>query len=180
MPSGDLRYPTDGATEYAPQERCAWLLRTTPQQVLNLTFVSFDLEEDAECSRDWLQIHDGNSLASQMIGRFCGKELPLGGNIVSSQNQLFFWFRTDNATNRPGFQMTWHTQPHVCGDTLEVNVGDEGVVRSPGYPAKTPINKDCQWELSAPYGYRFVVRVYEVSTGSVANCLGDSLKVSIE
>uniref|UniRef100_A0A1I8PUZ9 Cubilin n=1 Tax=Stomoxys calcitrans TaxID=35570 RepID=A0A1I8PUZ9_STOCA len=176
-PMGELTYPTDGATEYAPDERCAWLVRTLPTQVLNLTFTSFDLEEDPECSRDWLQIHDGSSLASQLIGRFCGKDLPLGGNILSSQHTLFFWFRSDNATNRPGFHMSWQSQLHVCGDIQEVSFRDEGILRSPGYPGKMPAHRECEWELSAPFGYRFALRLFDISMGSVANCGGDTFEI---
>ncbi|XP_061400319.1 cubilin homolog [Musca vetustissima] len=177
QPAGELTYPTENATAYAPNERCAWIIRTQPTQIFNLTFTSFDLEEDPECGRDWLQIHDGNSLSSQLLGRFCGKDLPMGGNILSSQNELFFWFRSDNATQRGGFHMEWHTQPHICGDSLDLQVGDEGIIRSPGYPAKSPTSRNCQWDLTAPYGYRFVLRIYEINTGNRPNCSGDSLKV---
>ncbi|XP_013116992.2 cubilin homolog [Stomoxys calcitrans] len=174
---GELTYPTDGSTEYAPDERCAWIVRTDLKQILNLTFTSFDVEEDPGCTHDWLQIHDGSSLTSQLIGRFCGKDLPLGGNILSSQHTLFFWFRSNNATNRPGFHMTWHSQPHVCGDIQEVNFKDEGILRSPGYPGKMPAHRECQWELSAPFGYRFALRLFDVTMGSVANCGGDTFKI---
>ncbi|XP_073838449.1 cubilin homolog [Musca autumnalis] len=175
--AGELTYPTENATEYAPQERCVWIIRRQPAEIINLTFTTFDLEEDPECSHDWLQIHDGNSLSAQMLGRFCGKELPLGGNILSSQHQLFFWFRSDNATQKSGFHMKWHSQAPVCGDSLDLQMGDEGVIRSPGYPGKSPANRDCQWELMAPYGYRFVLRIYEINTGSRPECRGDSLKI---
>ncbi|XP_073838450.1 cubilin homolog [Musca autumnalis] len=176
-PSGELNYPSDEASEYSPLERCAWMIRTIPGQILNLTFTTFDLEEDPECIHDWLQIHDGNSLAAQLIGRFCGNKLPLGGNILSSQNVLFFWFRSDNATQKSGFHMTWKSQVHVCGDTLDLAAGDEGIIRSPGYPGKTPGHRNCQWELSAPFGYRFVLRIYEIQMGVSVNCTGDSLKI---
>lgn len=178
-PTGDLKYPTDDSPEYSFNERCAWIIRTNPSEILNLTFTSFDVEASAECSHDWLQIHDGNGLASQLIGRFCGQNLPLGGNILSSHNLLFFWFRSDNATNRPGFQMSWVSQPHVCGETLDLGYQAAGVIRSPGYPGKAAMNRECQWELSAPYGYRFVIRIYEIVLGTRPNCTGDSLKVSI-
>ncbi|XP_058975812.1 cubilin homolog [Musca domestica] len=174
---GEITYPTENVTEYAAHERCVWIIRTERTKIINLTFTSFDVEEDPECSRDWLQIHDGNSLAAQLLGRFCGKELPLGGNILSSQHELFFWFRSDNVTQRSGFHMTWHSQPHICGDTLELKMGDEGIIRSPGYPGKTPIQRDCQWELMAPYGSRFALRIYEITTGNRVNCQGDSLKI---
>ncbi|KAM7358205.1 cubilin 2 [Cochliomyia hominivorax] len=176
-PEGELKYPTDDQPEYSINERCAWVIRTTPSNILNLTFTKFDVEESEYCTRDWLQIHDGNSLASQLIGRFCGKELPLGGNILSSHHMLFFWFRSDNATNRPGFEMSWISQPHVCGENLELDIKDSGVIKSPGYPGKSPMNRECQWELSAPYGYRFVIRIYDVILGNLANCTGDSLKI---
>ncbi|XP_061400318.1 cubilin homolog [Musca vetustissima] len=176
-PFGELSYPTEGATEYAPQERCAWIIRTLPGQILRLNFVKFDLEADPECSRDWLQIHDGNSLAAQLIGRFCGNELPLGGTIYSSQHVLFFWFRSDNATQKSGFHMNWTSQAHICGDTLELSAGDEGIIRSPGYPGKTTAHRDCQWERTAPFGYRFVLRIYEIQMGSSPNCTGDSFKI---
>ncbi|XP_075163375.1 cubilin homolog [Haematobia irritans] len=175
--TGELTYPADGSTTYTSLERCAWIIRTQPMHILNVTFTTFDVEEDAECNHDWLQIHDGISLAAQLIGRFCGKSLPLGGTVLSSQNQLFFWFRSDNSTNRAGFHMTWHSQAEICGQTSEIPLGGEGVIKSPGYPGKMPINRECQWKLSAPYGYRFILRIYEVNTGSIANCKGDAMKI---
>lgn len=53
------------------------------------------------------QIHDGRSSSSFMIGRFCGSSFPKGGNFVSTHNQLYFWFRSDNSTSRDGFELTW-------------------------------------------------------------------------
>lgn len=177
LPSGDLKYPPDDINEYSINEKCAWIIRTAPTHILNVTFTKFDVEDSAHCTRDWLQIHDGNSLASQLIGRFCGNELPLGGNILSSHHLLFFWFRSDNATNKAGFQMSWVSQPHVCGENLDLTSKDAGVIKSPGYPGKSPLNRECQWELTAPYGYRFVISVYEVNLGSLPNCTGDTLQV---
>uniref|UniRef100_A0A1I8N3F6 Uncharacterized protein n=2 Tax=Musca domestica TaxID=7370 RepID=A0A1I8N3F6_MUSDO len=175
-PSGELSYPADGATEYAPLERCAWIIRTLPNRILRLNFLTFDVEPDPECSRDWLQIHDGNSLAAQLIGRFCGNELPLNGTILSSHNVLFFWFRSDNATQRSGFHMNWTSQVYVCGVTLEVAIGETGVIRSPGYPGKVAAHRDCQWKFTAPMGYRFHLRIYDIEMGNSPNCTGDSLK----
>jgi len=43
-----------------------------------------------------------------MIGRFCGKKLPKSGNIISTHNTLFFWFRSDNTSAHEGFQLTWN------------------------------------------------------------------------
>lgn len=175
--SGDLKYPTDDSPEYAFNEKCAWIIRTNASQILNVTFTKFDLEESTDCNNDFLQIHDGNSLAYQLIGRFCGKNLPLGGSIVSSHNVLFFWFKSNNATNRPGFEMSWSSQPYICGENLVLSANDAGIIRSPGYPGKTPINRECQWQLTVPYGYRLALTIYDVNLGSLPNCSGDALKV---
>lgn len=177
MKEGRLNYPIEEESTYDNNERCAWIIRTVPQQILNVTFESFDLEQDAECSKDWLQIHDGYSLATQSIGRFCGNELPLGGNFLSSHDHLFFWFRSNNATNGKGFSMMWKSQPLVCGQEYELTTNDMGFIRSPGYPGKTPKNRECEWLLTAPYGYRLVFRIYELNLGTAANCTGDALKV---
>uniref|UniRef100_A0A1A9WD06 Cubilin n=1 Tax=Glossina brevipalpis TaxID=37001 RepID=A0A1A9WD06_9MUSC len=175
--TGSLRYPMDGSSGYADSERCAWIVRTDIGYILNVTFSDFDLEMAEDCSRDWLQIHDGISLAAQLIGRFCGNTLPLGGNFLSSHEQLFFWFRSDNDTNARGFNMSWTSIEHTCGETINLNLGDAGVISSPGYPGKTPIKRECEWSLNAPYGNRLVLRIYEINLGTKPNCTGDALKI---
>lgn len=76
-----------------------------------VTFTKFNLERSHECRFDWLQIHDGRSSASYVIGRFCGTDLPKGGNIISTQNMLYFWFRSDNSTSNVGFELNWTSIP---------------------------------------------------------------------
>lgn len=41
--------------------------------------------------------------------RFCGSELPKGGNIISTQNTLYLWFRSDNSSAHDGFELTWNS-----------------------------------------------------------------------
>ncbi|KAL9905968.1 cubilin 2 isoform 1-T1 [Glossina fuscipes fuscipes] len=175
--TGSLHYPMDDSHGYSDSERCAWIVRTDVGYILNVTFSDFDLEMAEDCTRDWLQVHDGISLAAQLIGRFCGNTLPLGGNFLSSHEQLFFWFRSDNATNARGFTMSWTSTEYVCGETLNLNLNDAGIVNSPGYPGKTPTKRECEWSLNAPYGSRFVLRIYEIKLGSMPNCTGDVLKI---
>jgi cubilin len=44
-----------------------------------------------------------------MIGRFCGDTLPKGGNIITTHNQLYLWFRSDNSTAHEGFELSWES-----------------------------------------------------------------------
>lgn len=107
--SGVLRYPVTTSAQYGPNQRCAWLIQTNVTQVLNVTFRAFNVEASSECRRDWLQIHDGASSSAYMIGRFCGGSLPKGGNVVSTHNSMYLWFRSDNSTTSEGFELEWNT-----------------------------------------------------------------------
>lgn len=103
--NGTLKYPIDG--NYPHNAGCVWLISTNISKVLNVTFTKFNLEQSNECRFDWLQIHDGRSSVSQSIGRFCGDQLPKGGTIISTQNVLYLWFRSDNSSSNDGFELNW-------------------------------------------------------------------------
>nr|XP_036671656.1 cubilin homolog [Drosophila suzukii] len=180
-PSGQLRFPPNTADgDYQADERCPFIIRTTANMILNLTFTQFDLQESADCSADFLQLHDGGSLTARLIGRFCGSHLPMtNGSVVTSQEQVFFWFRSDNQTQGKGFHVIWSSLPFSCGETINLTETETGVIRSPGYPGDARPGLDCRWQLTAPFGYRLLLRFYDIKLGSTegVNCSQDSLLV---
>ncbi|XP_070071373.1 cubilin homolog [Drosophila takahashii] len=179
-PSGQLHYPPSAADGgYQADERCPFIIRTTANMVLNLTFTQFELQDSADCSADFLQLHDGGSLSTRLIGRFCGSRLPGGnGTVITTQEQVFFWFRSDNQTQGKGFHVIWNSMPFACGESIYMRLSQTGVVRSPGYPGKSRPGLDCRWLLTAPFGNRLILRFYDISLGSTeTNCTQDSLIV---
>lgn len=52
--NGTLKYPLSSA--YPHNSRCAWLIKTEEDKVLNITFSKFNLELSRECRYDWLQV----------------------------------------------------------------------------------------------------------------------------
>lgn len=65
---------------------------------VTVTFASFNVEYEANCQYDRLEVFDGTSLSSPYMGYFCGNGLanaPGGGVIESSQSCLTFRFRSD-------------------------------------------------------------------------------------
>lgn len=52
--NGTLKYPLSGP--YQHNSRCAWLIKTDEDKVLNVTFTKFNLESSRECRFDWLQV----------------------------------------------------------------------------------------------------------------------------
>ena len=63
------------------------------------------LEFDHSCRYDYVEIRDGDSINSQVIGRFCGNSRP--GLIRSSGNTLHVLFVSDGYKNFDGFFATF-------------------------------------------------------------------------
>ncbi|BFG01859.1 cubilin homolog [Drosophila madeirensis] len=172
--SGRLRYPPEGIG-YEHNAQCAWVIRTNESLVLNVTFSTFDLEDSTECRFDWLQVNDGRSAAAQIIGRYCGNHLPHGGNIISSGNQLYLWFRSDNSTSREGFDLSWVSMQPQCGGRLEFE--SYGTLASPGSPGNYPRNRDCRWHLVAPTSKRIKLTFFSLQLEQHTNCNFDYVEI---
>ncbi|CAH0721455.1 unnamed protein product, partial [Brenthis ino] len=171
---GSIVYPLSNTT-YADNARCAWVIHTAPDKVINVTFTKFNLEEHSSCNYDFVQIHDGRSSASQLIGRFCGTNFPNGGNIISSHNNLYFWFRSDHSVAKEGFSLHWTSVAPVCGGEIDASV--HGHISSPGSPGTYPPNRDCYWHLLATLGKRIQLHFFELDIESHRNCSFDYLAI---
>lgn len=58
--NGTLKYPL--SFRYPHNSRCAWLIKTDENKVLNVTFKKFDLERSQDCRYDWLQVQSNEFL----------------------------------------------------------------------------------------------------------------------
>ena len=77
-------------------------------QIMSITFPEFQLESHTQCSYDHLQIHDGPSASSYMLGKYCGNTPPNNGQpINSTHHQLYFWFLSDTSVASDGFTVQW-------------------------------------------------------------------------
>jgi cubilin len=171
---GSLIYPLNNSS-YDHNSKCAWVIHTDTGKVINVTFSKFDLELEPECMYDFLQIHDGRTSSSQLIGRFCGTELPKGGNIVSSHNNLYLWFRSDRTVARDGFALHWNSIDPVCGGEIDAN--KHGHISSPGSPGKYPPNRDCYWHLTTTLGKRIQISFFALDIETHSNCSFDYLVI---
>jgi cubilin len=107
--AGSLSFPSDIYTRYPNRVSCAWIMTTTVGKVLNVTFRSFNVESTVDCSYDFLQIHDGPNAGAHNLGRFCGNNLPKGGNIITTHHQMYLWFKSDHSVTNEGFRLEWNT-----------------------------------------------------------------------
>ncbi|CAL8359732.1 unnamed protein product [Lota lota] len=90
---------------YPNNARCEWTLQVDRAFTIDFRFMMLSLEFDHSCRYDYIELRDGNSINSQVIGRFCGNSRP--GPIQSSGNTLHVLFVSDGYKNFDGFFATF-------------------------------------------------------------------------
>ncbi|CAL1533934.1 unnamed protein product [Lymnaea stagnalis] len=89
---------TNYPANYPDQSYCTWtIVSGEANAIITLNITDFDVEG---CPFDYLEVYDGNSSRSNMIGQYC-EEVPK--TIVSSGNALHVVFTSDDSVNLRGF-----------------------------------------------------------------------------
>ncbi|XP_041824165.1 cubilin [Melanotaenia boesemani] len=151
---------------------CTIILKAPQNSYISFFFNQFDLESHSSCSFDYLEIRNGSTADSPLIGRFCGSILP--NPIFPQSNQLYMRFKSDFSMARDGFDATWTSSPHSCGGTL---FGDHGSVASPNYPGSYPNMSHCEWSIKAPRGRVVTVTFAQISIDDPGDCQNNFLKL---
>ena len=95
---------TDKDGFYAPSLLCRWLIVAPPGFAIQLDFNSFDLELDAECKYDFVQIFFNGTGKGEKIGPFCGVKAP--ALITTTDNIATIEFHSDATTSKDGFAIS--------------------------------------------------------------------------
>ena len=86
---------------------CQLTIRFSGNQRVSLIFEKFWVSSplDSSCSNDYLEVRDGDSLGSGLIGsRLCGSMVP--GEMESTGNSMHLLFHRKNNANHNHFQVT--------------------------------------------------------------------------
>ncbi|CAG9795395.1 unnamed protein product [Diatraea saccharalis] len=131
---GDIEVDSNGHLEspnypddYQPNKLCVWNLSVPPEYQVALRFHSFEVENHDTCSYDKVQVRDGASMDSPLLGMFCGHKIP--PDIRSTSNKLQVIFESDSTVQKAGFSATFmkefdecatikHGCSHSCVNTL--------------------------------------------------------------
>ena len=70
-------------------ESCIYKVSQPNDTYIKLKILQFNLTFDTTCNDDYVEIRDGITAESPLIGKFCGTDIP--STIVSSQNNI--WLR---------------------------------------------------------------------------------------
>ncbi|XP_065154066.2 inactive serine protease PAMR1 isoform X4 [Paramisgurnus dabryanus] len=90
-----------GLESYPTNARCEWTLRVDQPFTIDLRFLMLSVEFDYSCQYDYVEVRDGDSLNSRVIGRYCGNERP--PPIKSTGDSLHILFVSDGYKNFDGF-----------------------------------------------------------------------------
>uniref|UniRef100_A0A672P4E9 Metalloendopeptidase n=1 Tax=Sinocyclocheilus grahami TaxID=75366 RepID=A0A672P4E9_SINGR len=101
-------YPDD----YRPNKVCTWKIIVPQGFHVGLVFQSFEIEKHDNCAYDYLELRDGDSENSPLLGHFCGYAKP--DDIKSSSNQLWMKFVSDGSVNKAGFAANFFKEIDEC------------------------------------------------------------------
>ncbi|XP_078005765.1 bone morphogenetic protein 1 isoform X3 [Phascolarctos cinereus] len=101
-------YPDD----YRPSKVCIWRIQVSEGFHVGLTFQSFEIERHDSCAYDYLEVRDGHSETSTLIGRYCGYEKP--DDIKSTSSRLWLKFVSDGSINKAGFAVNFFKEVDEC------------------------------------------------------------------
>merc|ERR1719219_2529339 len=100
--SGTIQSP--GFPNNSPKNKeCTWVIYATNSQPISLQFSQFNIESNDRCDYDYLEVRNGGSPISPLIGKFCDHNKAY--NLSSSNDALFLRFVSHSSGSRAGFNL---------------------------------------------------------------------------
>ena len=75
------------------------------ESLVAVSFNEFELENTVGCSSDYVVVKDGISENSEVLGKYCGTDVPM--YLLSSGSELSIVFRTNEVNSAKGFEISW-------------------------------------------------------------------------
>jgi len=92
--------------KYPKHVKCKKTIRVDTRHIVEIKFLSFDVEYNPSCAYDWVTYYIGEYQEDGASEKHCGKELP--EMLASTNNKVTITFDTDNVgINNNGFKMSW-------------------------------------------------------------------------
>ncbi|XP_051007258.1 cubilin [Acomys russatus] len=159
-------YPDD----YQPNMECVWNIVSSPGNQLQLSFLSFHLENSLNCNKDSVEIREGNA-TGHLVGRYCGNSLPANYSSIKG-HILWIKFVSDGSGSGMGFQARFN---NIFGN--DNIVGTHGKIASPLWPGHYPHNSNYRWTVNVNASQVIHGRILEMGIEWTSNCYYDKLKI---
>ena len=99
----ELLSPQYGSN-YPSDVICTWRLTAPAGKVIRLHFNQFALELSRRCFRDNIRIFDGVTSSADVIGQFCGRDIP--DDVISTTSEILVFFFSDSSSEDLGFNIS--------------------------------------------------------------------------
>ncbi|XP_061840054.1 dorsal-ventral patterning tolloid-like protein 1 isoform X1 [Nerophis lumbriciformis] len=94
-----------GDNNYPGHSDCEWLLTAEQGYGIELSFITFEVEEEADCGYDYIELYNGYDADSHRLGRFCGSG-PREG-LYSPSDAVLIRFHSDDTISKKGFHIRY-------------------------------------------------------------------------
>lgn len=91
---------------YKSNAKCQWLVYAPKGFVIQINVLNFELELDSQCKYDFVKIYNNGSGDDEVIGPFCGTNMPK--IITTTDNLATIVFESDSSTAKDGFTFTFN------------------------------------------------------------------------
>ncbi|XP_070827197.1 CUB and sushi domain-containing protein 1a isoform X2 [Chaetodon trifascialis] len=105
---------------YKDSLSCQWVIEAQPDHAVKIHFDRFQ----TEVNYDTLEIRDGPSTSSPLIGEYHGTQAP--HFLISTSNVLFLLFTTDNSRSAAGFSIRYESVKMESDSCLDPGIPVNG------------------------------------------------------
>uniref|UniRef100_A0A914LRI7 CUB domain-containing protein n=1 Tax=Meloidogyne incognita TaxID=6306 RepID=A0A914LRI7_MELIC len=157
---------------------CNWILSAPPGRRLQFTidprtFLLQNPISGDRCEEDYLEIRDGSSHASTLVGRFCETNAP--STFISTSEHLYVRYVTDSDSESPGWNATISLS--FCGGSVVLITGQNSTIHSPNFPDVYPSSLNCEWIIFAPRGHFVEAMIEHFWLSATENCTSEYLTI---
>ncbi|XP_072013216.1 neuropilin-1-like [Amphiura filiformis] len=128
--AGGAFYSPGFPNPYMVNEECIYIVSIPdPKQHILLRFLSFELEPSYTCAWDYIEVRNGLSSTSHLIGRYCGGADWLAGKqppeiIATTGPDMYVEFYSDSVRTYRGFYVEY-TSSHIGFPQISENWEEE-------------------------------------------------------
>ncbi|XP_032235679.1 cubilin [Nematostella vectensis] len=161
--SGFILSPNYPST-YPTNIQCTWKITVPVQNQVELRFENISLP--SWCQEAHVKVIDGKSLFGNLLGTYCGDDVPVYIHSTSNIITVMFMSSSEDPGDYRGFNISYNavrTAPdEVCKTGITTQNSHLSLTRNHGYFASplvlhqsnfNPFDMSCTWYARAPQGY---------------------------
>ncbi|CAG05694.1 unnamed protein product [Tetraodon nigroviridis] len=123
---------------YKDSLNCQWVIEAQPGHAVKIHFDRFQ----TEVNYDTLEIRDGPSASSPLIGEYHGTQAP--HFLISTSNVLFLLFTTDNSRSAAGFNIRYESVKMESDSCLDPGIPVNGRRHGSSFSTGSSVSFTCE------------------------------------